>query len=121
MKRLISAIALCSLSFAQPPKIEGPANAPVTIGANLVHWHKSAALVVTNTSDKSIEWITFHLHNARGDSDERVPVDIRPGDRERVIVQLLNDRASNVLMAGGNLTITAVEFAGGTSWKAPAR
>lgn len=118
MKLLIAAITLCSLSYAQPPNLSVAADAPVALAPNLTHQLRGGgAATVTNKSDKTIEWITFQLRTRDSVSTDRVSVDIRPGDKERVELTMLGTPASHPDMRSAELTIISVEFAGGTSWK----
>jgi hypothetical protein len=104
------------LTLAQPIRIAAPVDCPASLAPALSHYLGGAAATVTNTSAKAIETVTFQLRTGAGVSFERVPVDIRPGDKERVIVQMAGSKSARVHLAGAELTIVSVEFAGGSSW-----
>jgi hypothetical protein len=115
-RSLLIVVTFGVLAFAQPIRIAAPPDCPVSLAPALTHYLGGAAATVTNTSAKPIEWVTFQLRTGSGSSTERVPVDIRPGDKERVIVQIAGSKSAPVNLTGAELTIVSVEFAGGTSW-----
>jgi len=106
--------ALGVAAFAQPVRIAASPDSPVSIAPTLTHAFGGAAATVTNTSEKAIEMVVFQLRTRSGVSFERVPVDIRPGGKERVVIQMVP--RARVDLPGAELTIVSVEFAGGSSW-----
>jgi hypothetical protein len=117
MKIFIAALLLSGLSYAQPPILRVAGDSPVTISPTLMHYMGGAAAMVTSRSDVAIKWVTFEFRKAALVVTERVPVDIRPSDKEHVLVKMAGRATSTPGLAGGVLTIVAVEFADGTSWK----